>query len=126
MRLRSLLLVTLALLLLPASAMAQVSTSTVNGTITDESKSVLPGVTVTATNVQTGRQYVAVSDDRGVYRLVNMPPGTYRMQAELAGFATVEIPNVELLVGAERDHGVRDDDRDDRRDAHGDERSSAR
>ena len=99
MRPRSLIFVTLALLVLPVDAMPQVSTATVNGTITDESKAVLPGVTVTATDLQTGRQYVALSDDRGAYRLVNLPPGTYRMQAELAGFATVEIPNVELLVG---------------------------
>ena len=49
----------------------------------------IPGVTVTATDHQTGRQYVGVSDDRGIYRLVNMPPGTYRMQAELPSFATV-------------------------------------
>jgi hypothetical protein len=90
---------TLALLLLPLDATSQVSTATVNGTITDESKSVLPGVTVTATDRETGRQYVAVSDDRGVYRLVNMPPGTYRFQAELPSFATVEIQTVELLVG---------------------------
>ena len=63
--------------------MPQVSTATVSGTITDESKAVLPGVTVTAIDHQTGRQYAGVSDDRGIYRLVNMPPGTYRMQAEL-------------------------------------------
>ena len=90
---------TLALLLLPVNAMPQVSTATVSGTITDESKAVLPGVTVTAVDHQTGRQYAGVSDDRGIYRLVNMPPGTYRMQAELSGFTTVGIAKVELLVG---------------------------
>jgi Carboxypeptidase regulatory-like domain len=89
----------LAVLLLPVSTSAQVSTATVNGTIADESKLVLPGVTVTATDLETGRQYVAVSDERGVYRLVNMPPGAYKIQAELGGFATAEIPHVELLVG---------------------------
>ena len=91
--------VVVALLLLPVHALAQVSTATVSGTVTDESKGVIPGVTVTATDIETGRQYVAVSDDRGGYRLVNLPPGAYRMQAELSGFATVEMPNVELLVG---------------------------
>jgi hypothetical protein len=91
--------VTLSLSLLPVNATPQVSTATVNGTITDESKAVLPGVTVTATDLQTGRQYVAVSDDRGEYRLVNMPPGTYKMQAELPSFSTVEMQRVELLVG---------------------------
>jgi len=98
MRLRDVILVILALQL-PVNAIAQVSTATVGGTITDESQSVLPGVTVTATDRDTGRQYVAVSDERGNYRLVNMPPGTYRIQAELPSFATAEITNVELLVG---------------------------
>jgi hypothetical protein len=89
----------LAVLLLPAGAFAQVSTATVTGTITDESRLVLPGVTVTATDLETGRQYVAMSDERGVYRLVNMPPGAYKVHAELASFATAEMPRVELLVG---------------------------
>ena len=70
-----------------------------SGTVTDESAAVLPGATVTATELSTGRQYVAVADDRGAYRLVNMEAGTYKVQAELQAFATVVIPKVELLVG---------------------------
>jgi hypothetical protein len=69
------------------------------GTIIDTSRAVLPGVTVTATGVDTGRQYVATTDERGEYRLPGIAPGTYKLQAELAGFATVVIPEVELLVG---------------------------
>jgi hypothetical protein len=96
---RCLSFVVVSLLLTPVIVGAQVSTATVNGTITDESKAVLPGVTVTATDVATGRHYVGVSDERGAYRLQNLPPGTYRITAELPSFATAEIPNVELLVG---------------------------
>lgn len=83
----------------PLVAFAQVSTATLGGTVSDESKSVLPGVTVTATDLQAGRQYTAVSDERGLYRVTNLPPGTYKVQATLQGFATVEFPKVELLVG---------------------------
>jgi len=79
-------------------AFAQEAASVV-GTVTDESKGVLPGVTVTATEVSSGRQYVAVSDTRGEYRLVNVQPGTYRVQADLPGFANTVIPELELLVG---------------------------
>src|SRR5437867_7138486 len=82
-----------------ASAAAQVSTATVNGVVTDESRAVLPGATVTATDLQTGRTYTAVTDDRGAYQLVFLPPGTYRVQADLSGFATSQVPKVELLVG---------------------------
>jgi hypothetical protein len=73
--------------------------ASVVGTVTDESKAVLPGVTITATNVETGALAVAIADERGEYRLMKLPPGQYKLQAELAGFATVLIPNVELLVG---------------------------
>ncbi len=99
MRSRELILALAAVLCVPVSAAAQISTASVNGVVTDESKGVLPGVTVTATDLETGREYASVTDERGAYQLVSLPPGTYRMQAELAGFATVQIPKVELLVG---------------------------
>src|SRR5262249_45594761 len=64
-----------------------------------ESKSILPGVTVTATDKDTGRKYVATTDGRGAFQLALLPPGTYQIQAELEGFAPTEVPSVELLVG---------------------------
>ena len=73
--------------------------ASVAGIITDESKGVLPGVTVTATEVASGRQYVGVSDERGEYRLVNVQAGTYKVTAELTGFAITVVPQLELLVG---------------------------
>jgi Carboxypeptidase regulatory-like domain len=79
-------------------ALAQEAASVV-GMVTDESKAVLPGVTVTATEVSSGRRYFAVSDERGEYRLVNVQAGTYRIEAELSGFANSVMSNMELLVG---------------------------
>ena len=73
--------------------------ASVTGTVLDASKAVVPGVTVTATNVATGVPAVTVSDENGRYRLQNLPPGTYKLQAELTGFSTVVIPVVELRVG---------------------------
>ncbi len=81
------------------NAHAQVSTATLSGTVIDESKGVLPGANVTATDLATGRTYSAVTDARGEYRLVNMAPGLYKVHIELSGFATTEFPQVELLVG---------------------------
>ena len=72
--------------------------ATIVGTATDSSKGVLPGVTVTATEISTGAAQVAVTDERGQYRLAVLP-GTYKIQAELTGFASVVLPAVELLVG---------------------------
>ena len=89
---------TLTLLLLSAS-LARAQDATVVGTATDESKSVLSGVTITATDVATGRHFTAVTLERGEYRLAALPPGTYEIQAELASFASVVLSGVELLVG---------------------------
>ena len=82
----------------PTGAIAQ-QNATVVGTVVDESMAVLPGVTVTATDLATGRVLTAMSSERGEYRLQNMPPGKYSMAAELSGFGTVKIPEIELLVG---------------------------
>jgi hypothetical protein len=91
-------LVVVALLCVVSSAFAQAS-ATILGTVVDEQKGVLPGVTITATDLETGRQFVGVTNERGEYRLERLSPGTYRVQAELAGFATIVNPKLELLVG---------------------------
>src|SRR5262245_577520 len=72
------------------AAFAQsVSSGTIEGTVKDESGSVLPGVTVTITSpaLQVG-QVVQVSDSAGNYKFVDLPAGTYRLSAELPGFAS--------------------------------------
>ena len=71
--------------------------STITGTAVDSTGGVLPGVTVTATNVESGNTFVAVSDDRGNFRLP-VRIGNYRITAELAGFATIN-RTVQMLVG---------------------------
>src|SRR5215813_9295743 len=80
---------------LPASGYAQDSVMT--GTVTDSTGAVLPGVTVTATNVDSGNTFVAVTDERGNFRLP-VRIGNYRITAELAGFTTVN-RTLQILVG---------------------------
>ncbi|MGE0126371.1 MAG: carboxypeptidase regulatory-like domain-containing protein [Vicinamibacterales bacterium] len=70
-----------------------------NGVVIDESKAVLPGATVVATSRSTGRTFEAVTNERGEYRLVGMPPGRYDTRVELTGFATIVLSDIELLVG---------------------------
>src|SRR5262245_7125570 len=69
------------------------------GTAVDDTKSVLPGVNVTATDQETGRQLTGISNEKGEYRLLNVPPGKYTVQAELSGVTTVVLRDVEILVG---------------------------
>jgi len=85
-------------LLLPLSVAAQ-QNATVQGTVVDESQSVLPGATVTTIEINTGVQSVAVAEADGRYRFDNVAPGRYKIRLELSGFATTEITDIELLVG---------------------------
>lgn len=54
-------------LALPLAAHAQ--EATINGTVTDTTGGVLPGVTVTATNEESGNTFLAVSDGTGAFRM---------------------------------------------------------
>ena len=71
--------------------------ATLSGTISDQTASVLPGATITAVHQASGNVFVAVTDDRGFYRLA-LRTGVYRITVELQGFASVN-RSVELLVG---------------------------
>jgi hypothetical protein len=96
---RSWLAYLLVLSLWPAASAHAQTTGSLSGVVTDESKAVLPGVTVTASEPTTGWQQAVVTDERGEYRLLKVSAGTYKMQAEIQGFTTVVVPTVELLVG---------------------------
>jgi hypothetical protein len=89
-----------ALVLSSASAAAQ--DGSIIGSVTDDTKALLPGVTVTATSLETGRALSATTNERGEYRIPGVPAGRYKMQAELAGFSTVIVPDLEMLVGQNR------------------------
>lgn len=81
------------------ASVAYAQQASIVGTVADETKAVLPGATITATNIETGTQSTGVSDERGEYRLLRLMPGKYKVQADLQGFSSVVVPEVELLVG---------------------------
>src|SRR5687767_12324797 len=75
--------------LLSTSAFAQaVSTASIGGTARDTSDAVLPGVTVTAAQTETGLTRTAVTDENGGYLLTALPVGPYRLEFTLSGFRT--------------------------------------
>jgi len=69
-------------------ARAQQQLGAIQGTITDQTKGVLPGATVTVTNLDTGITRTATSNEAGVYRVPSLDPGRYKVTAELQGFRT--------------------------------------
>jgi hypothetical protein len=75
------------LLLTSAPAWAQ-ATAELAGRVTDASGAVLPGVTVTATQTDTGFTRTVVTEAAGTYVMPNLPTGPYRLEASLQGFRT--------------------------------------
>jgi hypothetical protein len=90
----------LACLLLTSSALhAQaVSTASIAGTVRDASGGVLPGVTVTASQTDTGLVRTSVTDDSGAYLLTALPVGPYRLEFSLQGFRTYAQTGIVLQV----------------------------
>src|SRR5512143_994940 len=92
----------LAILLAAGVALAQtdVTTSRINGTVRDATGVALPGVSVEGKNLETGLTANAVTDEKGSYRLLNLPTGRYSVTAKLAGFKTETRPEIRLLLGS--------------------------
>ena len=96
---RSIYFVPLVAILLSAPLIAQVGT--ISGRVMDETGAVLPGVTVTITNLERGSIRTLVSGDEGMYRASALTLGSYEIQAELMGFRTAIRSGITLTVGRE-------------------------
>jgi hypothetical protein len=95
---RVVLLLLCALALSSVPAFAQRFSATLRGTVTDSSGAVIPGVTVTARNRDTGLTRSATTDEAGLYTFAELPVGVYEVDAELSGFKKAVLQNVELNV----------------------------
>jgi hypothetical protein len=75
---------------------AQGTGGTLTGTVEDASKALIPGVTLAATNTNTGVTNTVISNEAGAYTIPALLPGTYQLKASLPGFQTHTINNIEL------------------------------
>src|ERR1044071_7028183 len=82
-------------------ARAQVANAVITGIVTDAQGGVLPGVTITVRNAESGVTRTIVSEADGRYRLGGLPPGRYNLTAELQGFATIDVREITLTLGLE-------------------------
>lgn len=73
-------------------------TAAITGRVVDEQNAVMPGVTVTITNVATGASRTTVTNEAGLYQFGALPPGRYELTAELSGFRTARLENLILRV----------------------------
>lgn len=85
------------LLALVGSASAQ-TTGSVSGSVKDASGAALPGVIITVQNLDARALRTSTSDGSGVYEVALLPPGRYRVTAELSGFRTEERKDLALQV----------------------------
>src|SRR5438034_6029889 len=94
--------VLLSLAAFTRAASAQTVTSTtgaINGTVTDSTKSVLPGVTVTLSGPALMGTKTAVTDQNGTFRFSTVAIGDYKLAFELSGFGAIAREGIRVSVG---------------------------
>ncbi len=91
-----------AVLLLAGPVLAQtnVATGQILGTVTDPDGAVIPGATVTATNVDTGFTRRVVTGGTGAYRIDLLPSGTYDVRVDMSGFKSEIKKGVAVTLGS--------------------------
>ena len=88
-------------LILSGPLYAQVTTGTILGVVQDASGAVIPGVSVTVKNLDTGITRTATTDEGGRYTLPDLTLGNYQVEGQLAGFQTEVRTGITLTVGRE-------------------------
>src|SRR6266850_4832163 len=88
-----------AALAFPLDVQAQTTTGSIRGRATDQQGAAVPGVTITARQVDTNTSLAVTSSEFGQYLLPNLPPGPYELSAELQGFRVERRTDVVLRLG---------------------------
>jgi len=87
------------LTLLATCAWSQIGTSTITGRVTDSTGAVVPNVSITVVQQGTNFTSTAVTNSEGIYRVLSLQPGQYRVTFETQGFKKALRENVELRTG---------------------------
>ncbi|HRI03487.1 MAG TPA: carboxypeptidase regulatory-like domain-containing protein [Pyrinomonadaceae bacterium] len=90
---------TFALVIFSVAAMAQdLDDVTISGKVTDSAGLPVVGATVTATMTETGESRTVVTDGDGLYRLIKLRPGTYKVKVANGGFGTQETTEIKTIA----------------------------
>ena len=94
------LLLTVSALLVAVTSIAQVTTSSMDGFITDENGEALAGAAVIAVHVPSGTQYFAIANAEGRYVINGMRTGgPYKVEISFIGMTPIEFTDVVLKLG---------------------------
>jgi len=96
----TILLVVFFAVFVTAAAWAQVSTSSITGTVQDASGAVIPGAKVIVTNEATGASFETTSTSAGTYEVQALKPSLYTIKVSKSGFQTFNSVHNVLAVGA--------------------------
>jgi hypothetical protein len=88
----------LALLALSAAKVSAQTSGEITGLVTDSSGAAVSGATVTVLNKATGAMRIVATNSDGLYSFPSLPPGSYELKVEQAGFKTARLDNVTLEV----------------------------
>src|SRR5687767_15079888 len=72
----------------PNASFAQGANASISGIVQDQSRALIPGVSVATTNVDTGVTSTTVTNEAGAYGFPSLTPGKYSISASLPGFKT--------------------------------------
>ena len=84
----------------PVLVWAQSYTASVRGIVTDQTQAAVPAAQVTLTDVNRNQTYTTMADSEGRYVLAALPPGTYVLAVEAAGFRKHTQPAFGLEVNS--------------------------
>ncbi|MBI3895298.1 MAG: TonB-dependent receptor [Acidobacteria bacterium] len=84
---------------LAGMALAQVTTGTISGTVSDSTGAVIPGATVTLRNTETGISRTITTNARGRYTAQQLGLGMFEVTAEAPGFQSVVRTGIEMTIG---------------------------
>src|SRR5262245_56586700 len=81
-------LIVILALAIPVLSQTQITTGTIQGTITDANGAIVPGASVEIKNLETNLSRTVTSDDGGRFVALALPPGKYSVTVSKLGFAT--------------------------------------
>jgi len=95
---RNILICSVAFLFAVSCAWGQTGTTSLRGAVTDKTGAAIANAQVTLNNMGQGLKRETTTSNTGEYEFLALPPGTYSMTVELAGFRKFEQKNLQLQV----------------------------